>query len=81
MTKSNKLLTKFVTARSITWMELVKVLRVFGYKQIEGSGSRVKFDNGVAAHIINLHKPHPEKEVKAYALRQIREKLTEWGYI
>ncbi|MEM6250483.1 hypothetical protein AAGS29_17930 [Shewanella sp. VAX-SP0-0CM-1] len=29
--------------------------------------------------LINLHKPHPKNELKAYALRQVRDKLTEWG--
>ena len=81
MAKSDKLLIKFKTAKAITWAELTKVLTMLGYRQIEGNGSRVKFDNGDPAQLINLHKPHPEKELKAYALKQVREKLKQWGHI
>jgi len=81
MSKNEKLLRKFKTAKSITWLELVKVLSLLGYHQVEGNGSRVKFDNGDPRQLINLHKPHPEKELKAYALKQIREKLIEWEHI
>lgn len=79
MSKNDKLLTKFKTAKSIAWAELVKVLTILGYSQVEGSGSRVKFDNKDPKQLINLHEPHPEKELKTYALKQVREKLKEWG--
>ncbi|WML89080.1 type II toxin-antitoxin system HicA family toxin [Thiothrix lacustris] len=52
-----------------------------GYTQEEGDGSRVKFDNGNATDLINLHKPHPGNEVKAYVIRQVREKLTTGGML
>jgi hypothetical protein len=79
MTKTDKLLTKLKTAKILTWNELAGALKVLGYQLIEGDGSRVKFDNGVPSELINLHKPHPNKEIKSYALRQVRDKLTEWG--
>ncbi len=78
MTKSEKQLAKLKTAKILTWNELVKALITLGYRQIQGDGSRVKFDNGQPSQMINVHKPHPDKELKAYALRQVREKLTEW---
>jgi predicted RNA binding protein YcfA (HicA-like mRNA interferase family) len=78
MTKNDKQLTKLKTAKRLEWNDLVKALRVLGYCQVQGDGSRVKFDNGQPRQLINLHKPHPDKEIKAYALRQVREKLTEW---
>jgi hypothetical protein len=56
-----------------TWDELVKVLNHFGYYETEcgkTGGSRRKFvdENG---NSFNLHKPHPEKIVKEYALKKI----------
>lgn len=78
MTKTEKQITKLITAKVLAWTDLVKALNALGYRKIEGDGSRVKFENGNPSQMINLHKPHPDKEIKAYALRQIREKLTLW---
>lgn len=52
-----------------------------GYRQIEGDGSRVKFDNGNPHAMINLHKPHPGNELKAYVKRQVIEHLKAGGSI
>lgn len=79
MTKTDKFITKLKSAKTLTWNELTSALKALGYKQVEGDGSRVKFDNGVPKELINMHKPHPSNELKAYALRQVRDKLTEWG--
>lgn len=81
MTKTDKQLAKLKTAKILAWADLVKALNALGYRKIEGDGSRVKFDNGNPSQIINLHKPHPDKELKAYALRQVREKLIMWGLL
>ncbi|MDP6969374.1 MAG: type II toxin-antitoxin system HicA family toxin [Gammaproteobacteria bacterium] len=81
MTKTDKQLNKLKTAKVLAWPELVKALKTLGYRQIQGDGARVKFDNGQPNQLINLHKPHPDKELRAYALRQVREKLTEWGLL
>ncbi len=81
MTKTDKLLEKIKHSKTVSWNELVKALRSLGYVQVDGDGSRVKFDNGTPSQLINLHKPHPSKEVKAYALRQIRDKLNQWGML
>lgn len=52
-----------------------------GYRQIEGSGSRVKFDNGDPQAMINPHKPHPGNELKVYMKRQVIEQLKAGGLI
>lgn len=76
MSRSEKLLAKLLNeSASFTWQELVTLLRWLGYRQLEGSGSRVKFDNGDPQALINLHKPHPCNELKAYVRRQIIEHL------
>lgn len=76
MSKKDKLIQKLNNHNAAwVWKDLVSLLTHLGYEQIEGSGSRVKFDNGNAEDLINLHKPHPGNEVKAYVIRQVREKL------
>ena len=82
MSKDEKLLAKLMNDQvSFTWPELVTLLRRLGYRQIEGSGSRVKFDNGDPAAMINLQKPHPGNELKTYIKRQIVEQLKSGGLI
>ncbi len=76
MSKLEKLLKKLDNHNATwVWNDLTSLLKLLGYEKIEGSGSRVKFDNGNPLDMINLHKPHPGNEVKAYVIRQVREKL------
>ncbi len=76
MSKLEKLLKKLDNHNATwVWNDLTSLLKLLGYEQTEGSGSRVKFDNGNPLDMINLHKPHPGNEVKAYVIRQVREKL------
>ena len=82
MTKLDKLIKKLNNHKTTwTWNELVSLLMHLGYEKIEGAGSRVKFDNGNAEDLINLHKPHPSNEVKTYVIRQVREKLEQGGLL
>lgn len=80
MSKKEKLMQKFLnTKRNFLWSDLVGVLKNLGFEQFEAEGSRVDFIKGDL--VVNLHKPHPEKEVKTYALKQVKEKLKAWGEI
>ncbi len=82
MGKRDKLIARLRTVPAdFTWNELKAMLKALGYREVQGSGSRVKFDNGDADKLISLHKPHPEKIVKRYALRQLIEKLEQGGLI
>ena len=82
MSKNEKLLAKLLNEQaSFTWPELVTLLRRLGYRPLEGAGSRVKFDNGDPRALINLHKPHPGNELKAYVRRQIIDHLKAGGLI
>ncbi len=74
MTKAGKLYAKFKSSNGeLTWSDLVSVLKSLGFEQTEGSGSRVNFTNGEI--VIKLHKPHPQKEVRAYAIKQVKDIL------
>lgn len=79
MTKQSKLIESFKSARIFKWNDLVTMLKGLGFKQIEGDGSRVAFVNDHI--IIKLHKPHPGNELKAYAVKQVKETLTSEGLI
>jgi predicted RNA binding protein YcfA (HicA-like mRNA interferase family) len=76
VSKNEKLLAKLLNEQTLfTWPELVTLLRRLGYTQIEGAGSRVKFDIGNPSAMITLHRPHPGNELKHYIRRQIIEHL------
>jgi hypothetical protein len=82
MSRHEKLLAKLSNKHSVfTWGELTALLSGFGYRQINGNGSRVKFDNGNPLAMINLHKPHPGNELKAYIRCQVIEHLKAGGLI
>jgi hypothetical protein len=68
-------------ARTFKFSELVTLLKMLGYTELQGDGSRVKFDNGKPEDLINLHKPHPGNEMKVYAVKQVKEKLQNGGLI
>lgn len=82
MSKHEELLAKLLNKQAgFSWQELVALLSSMGYRQLQGDGSRVKFDYGNPHAMINLHKPHPGNELKAYVKRQVIEHLKAGGLI
>jgi hypothetical protein len=82
MSKQEKLIEKLLNPRAVmTWQELAALLCGLGYRQLQGSGSRVKFDNGNPLAAISLHRPHPGNELKSYVKRFVVEHLKEGGMI
>jgi hypothetical protein len=82
MSKLEKLLEKMRNPDATwSWDELCSLLVKLDYTQIEGRGSRVKFDNGKPEDLINLHRPHPSNEMKSYAIEQVRSKLENGGML
>ena len=79
MSKDEKLISRLLSKpRDFTYDELRKVLRHLGYEESQSgktSGSRVAFINAATKHIIRLHKPHPNNELKQYQLEQVIEEL------
>ena len=76
--KKEKLLEKIQTRpirKDITYSEVESLFKSLGYKVLEGEGSRVKFYNPNTDDLIILHKPHPGKELKVYAVKNIQIKL------
>jgi len=79
MSQEEKLVKRLLLKPTdFTYEELKKLLRKFGYSESQSgktSGSRVAFINLVSGHIIRLHKPHLNNELKQYQLEQIIEEL------
>jgi hypothetical protein len=76
MSKQDKLIEKLLNPQAVmTWQELTTLLRSLGYRLAQGSGSRVKFDNGNPLAAISLHRPHPGNELKSYVKRLVAEHL------
>lgn len=84
MGKKDKLIARFrKLPKDFTFDEMCRLVSLFGFKkQNKGktSGSSVMFVNEKGQSIM-LHKPHPEKIIKAYAMKQVLDKLIEMGYL
>lgn len=71
--------TIFCTPASTTleWRKIEALFIALGAIVTEGNGSRVRFEiNQVVA---SFHRPHPEKEAKAYQVRDARAFLEAVG--
>ena len=67
MSKKDKLLKKFLEIpikKDLTFNDLETLLLSLEFIKLEGSGSAVKFFNKEKDILINLHKPHPDNELK-----------------
>lgn len=84
MSKKEKLIDRLLSIPTdFTWDELGGILTSFGYREMKTGktgGARRKFVDG-DKNIITLHKPHPGKILKEYALKQVIEHLKEKGKI
>ena len=85
MSREEKLITRLLSKPvDFTYDELRKLLGRLGYEETQSgktSGSRVAFYNEKTAHIIRLHKPHPNNVLKQYQLQQIIDELKNRGLI
>lgn len=76
MSKQEKLISRFLAnPKDFTWSELQHLLGSLDYIELQGKGSRVKFYHKTLDSLIQLHKPHPAKIVKAYVIREIKQIL------
>jgi HicA toxin of bacterial toxin-antitoxin, len=63
--------------RNILWNDVVSLILALDGQVFQGDGSRVRFDlNGVS---LNIHSPHPQKELKRYQVKAVREFLVNAG--
>ena len=69
--------------KNFTFDEAESLLVYLGYARAnkgKTSGSRVMFTSDAHASIL-LHKPHPQKELKTYQVKQLIEVLEQEGLI
>lgn len=77
MAAHDKLVERFKSQpKDFKWSELKKLLGKLGYEEVQGKGSRVKFIGEGLPRII-LHSPHPNPNMKQYAIKQVYDLLTE----
>ena len=82
MIKADKLLNRFLSRpKDFTYNELLRLLSSFGYKEQQGSGSRVVFSNEKIKHSIKLYKPHPGNILIRYQIDLIIEELKSNGLL
>ncbi|MCG9890847.1 MAG: type II toxin-antitoxin system HicA family toxin [Thermosynechococcaceae cyanobacterium MS004] len=63
--------------RNILWNDVVSLVLALGGQVLQGDGSRVRFDlNDVS---LNIHSPHPQKELKRYQVKAVRDFLVNAG--
>lgn len=62
---------------TLEWRRIEALFISAGARVIEGTGSRVRFElNGAVG---TFHRPHPEKEAKAYQIKDARAFLEQAG--
>lgn len=62
---------------SIKWRDVEALLIACGAEMSEGAGSRVRFT--IESQTLFLHRPHPSPDTKRWAIRDIREFLSNVG--
>ena len=62
---------------NILWNDIVALMKSLGSDVTERAGSRVAFT--LDRRTIVLHRPHPGKEVRPYAVEDLRDFLVEAG--
>ena len=62
---------------TIEWAAIESLLLAAGARQIEGRGSRVRFEKD--GELATFHRPHPAKEAKRYQVRDARDFLERIG--
>ncbi len=85
MGQKEKLIAKLkAKPKTFTFDEAVTLLGYFDFVRNDKgktSGSRVMFTNIERKTKIILHKPHPEKELRDYQVKQLVEQLEQEGLI
>ena len=65
------------TPTAIQLRDVASLIKAIGGEIQYGDGSRVRLD--LKSESLNIHSPHPQKELKQYAVRLVKELLTRTG--
>lgn len=79
MGKKEKLIERLKRLpKDFTYSEAVSLLSILGFVEDNKggtSGSRVQFRKDGIEQTLMMHKPHPQKELKPYVVKQILDYL------
>lgn len=85
MSQKEKLISKLkYSTKSFTFDDAEALLGHYGYHRYDKgktSGSRVIFVRDTSSSKIMLHKPHPQKELREYQVKQLIRQLTQEGLL
>jgi predicted RNA binding protein YcfA (HicA-like mRNA interferase family) len=85
MSKEEKLISRLLSLpKDFTFDELSTLLRRLGFDASNKgatSGSRVAFTHKETETLILVHKPHPRKEIRISALKEVLRILKEKNFI
>lgn len=85
MSKEEKLKARLLSLpKDFTFDELTTLLRRLGFDSFNKgatSGSRVAWEHKEKGVSILVHKPHPQKEMRISALKQVLRTLKDEGFI
>lgn len=89
MSKREKLLARIFTPphpKDVRFDDLVTAMAGLGFVLCEQSGGSshkyfVHSDSDLGDQRIDTSRPHPSGIMKVYQLKEVRERLVEWGYL
>ena len=65
------------TPTGLKWRSVTSLIKTLGGEIRHGDGSRIRID--LQGESVNIHSPHPQKELHRYAVRLIKELLEKIG--
>lgn len=80
LTKHDRTLTSIFatpTQATIEWRDVEALMSHLGATKTEGRGSRVRF--ALNGRKLDMHRPHPGNELRRYAVKDVRDFLTQVG--
>jgi hypothetical protein len=82
MNKRSKLIARLLSIPAdLTWDELLAVVRMLGFSEKTDKGGSYRTFVDDHGRKLFLHKPHPGKIVKHYAIRKVIDALNEYGLL
>ncbi|MGD9556225.1 MAG: type II toxin-antitoxin system HicA family toxin [Mangrovibacterium sp.] len=71
--------------KDFSYDELIRLLKLFGFEEHatgKTAGSRVRFINSrFPGYPVLFHKPHPERVIKSYVLKDVLTVLLDCGLL
>jgi len=75
--KTLQAIFKKPTPTNLEWRAVASLIKALGGEVKHGDGSRVRID--LKNISVNIHSPHPQKEIPRYAVRLVKELLERTG--